>query len=174
MAIVDLGAAGTWRIDPATSMVIPGGHDSTAYLYLQAERFAEPGDHLIYLTVTSGTQKTSVPIRLYVRGTLPQENNMFVVFMQLFLIFFVLILIVVAIVLAIKMRNKGAKAEKNGMKNETKSSASSAAVTSDAKASTKANASKAAKTASKNNTAAKQTKTVAVEPAGNAKRQTYY
>ncbi len=173
MAIVDLGATGTWRIDPATNMIIPGGHDSTAYLYLQAERFAEPGDHLIYLTVTSGTQKTSIPIHLYVRGTMVQNNNFFVAFLQVFLIFLVFALIIAAIVMAIRMRNKKAKQETKHKIEPYYDGKSSASINA-SKTSTKANASKTAKTASKNNTTAKSTKTVAVEPAGNAKRQTYY
>ncbi len=161
MAIVDLGATGTWRIDPATSMIIPGGHDSTSYLYLQAERFAEPGEHLIYLTVTSGTQKTSIPIHLYVRGTLAQNSNFFVVFLQAFLIFLVMLLIVIAIVLAIKLHNKKAK-HKVEPYYENKFVANAANTT------TKANARKAAKTVKKSQ------KTVAVEPAEKATRKTYY
>ena len=172
MSIVDLGSVGTWRIDPATSMIIPGGHDSTSYLYLQAERFAAPGEYTIYLTVSSGTQKTSVPIHLYVRETVPpNSNNMFVVFLQLFLIFFVMALIVVAIVLAIRMRNKKAKQKVEPYYDNKSATASNVSASAAAKTSTKANASN---TASKSAKSSKNTKTVAVEPAEKAKRKTYY
>ncbi len=121
LAIQDLGSLGTWRIDPATTLIIPAGHESTAYVYIKTEQFAEAGDHLIQLSVTSENQNTKIPVHLYVRGVMPTgaPAGLFIIFFQLLLIFLVLALIVIAIVLALRMRNKDVKnkTEKTESKN---------------------------------------------------------
>jgi hypothetical protein len=110
LSVSDLGTLGSWRIDPNPRMVIAAGHDSTAYLYLQTEQFAQPGNHDVVLTVTSGNQKTQIPIKLYMRGTSYQSGMpIFPIVFQLLLIILLLALIIFAIIIAMRSGKRNGK-----------------------------------------------------------------
>jgi hypothetical protein len=111
LAVNDLGNWGTWRIDPNPRMTLAAGHADTAYLYIQSER-VDAGVKTVELTVTSGKQKTTVPIDLYVR--VPKEKAAVpwgFLLLQIIFIIILLALIIAVIVIALRKPRKASGSE---------------------------------------------------------------
>lgn len=155
LALDDQGMGGSWRIDPNSRVIIPAGHDDSRYLYVQTEQWTQPGTHTVVLSVTSGNQKTEVPIKVYVRGTqFASGVPIFPIIFQILLIVLVLALIVFAIVIAVRSTRRNGKQRAGNHEVEP--------YYDDAKPT----AAKAARTAPR--------KTVSIEPAEERRAETYY
>jgi hypothetical protein len=136
---------GTWRIDPAPRMTLAAGHEDEAYLYLSTNPNAQPGTRTLQLTVTSDGKTTTVPITVYVRAPIQRSILPFIL-LQLFIILILLALIIMTVVLAVRYRKE--RKTKDGPH--------------------------AGNTHNASNASEKPRRTVAVEPAGKPKLETYY
>jgi|GEM_PF-1777080 len=185
---------GSWRIDPAPQVTIVAGHRGEAYLYIQTESHTPAGAKQLMLTIMSGDQKTTVPITVYVRGVQPTGAGFWVFIMQWIVLILLVLLIVIAILIPMRiMRNPkypNGKDEKNHkVEPYYDDNGATISVGSGAKANHSANAKsmsgkKNAKTTAKTNTgkntknviptSTTQRRTIAIEPAGKGKLETYY
>ena len=90
-------------------------------LYLQTERFTSPGTKMVELTVTSGTQTTTVPIKVYVRAPIQQQDfSRFTILMQALFLFALVALIVTTILIAKKQNNRTEENNKENSRENTK------------------------------------------------------
>lgn len=106
---------GSWRIDSYPRAVIAAGHDDNRFLFIQTESWTRPGTHTVDLVVTSDTQKTVVPLRIYVRGTqFASGYPAFVIVFQVLLIVLLLALIVFAIFIALRSARKNGNGNGSG------------------------------------------------------------
>ncbi|MDD9953265.1 MAG: thrombospondin type 3 repeat-containing protein [Candidatus Woesearchaeota archaeon] len=82
----------TWRVDPAASMALSPNHEGTLYLYLQTDASTPAGSSELDLSITAGTQTTSIPVDVYVRGTKDASTTFWKV-AKLFLILLLMLFI---------------------------------------------------------------------------------
>lgn len=105
---------GSWRIDSNPRVVIAAGHDDARYLYLQTESWTRPGTHTAQLIVASGTQKTVIPIKVYVRGTqFAAGVPVFAIIFQLIIIVLIIALIIIAVIIAVRAARKNGDGRNN-------------------------------------------------------------